>query len=190
VEKNKSSFDFQSVKNLKAHLAEKKASWVYHPNNEKDDDVAEFLFVGKYEGKEVVFDVAICTLFLCYEQMIFEAADAEVQELLPKYGEWVALMQQDPDRLPPLEKELEAKANEMRDGIMDELDEESMGVQEFMEIEQESDEVYVVNLGLNVETITNEAISDFVKKYNEGTFKLDEDFYSFGESEEEDNEKE
>src|SRR3712207_7946942 len=46
-------------------------------NDENSDEYAHFYFIGKFEGKDVIYDTAIYTLRLHHESELYEIARSE-----------------------------------------------------------------------------------------------------------------
>ncbi|MCU0438806.1 MAG: hypothetical protein MUC49_12970 [Raineya sp.] len=176
--KNKVKFDTESPKAIKEFLQSQKLTWVYNPDEEQDEDFAFFFFLGKYKNKDVVFDAAFFPLSVHYASIIEENAEEEIRKLYPEYdGE--------DSKLPnsKLEEILEHKAE-----IIAEMEaEESLKVQEFIDFDddfEEGNQIVLLTVSLNIDEINEEEIEKFVKSFNDNTFKLDENLYSFSLEEE------
>ena len=69
--------------------------------------------------------------------------------------------------------------------IMEIEEEESVKVQEFVDVDTRHDFGIGVDAGLNVDHIDEKVIANFIKEFNDDTLELDDTMYAF-QSEEED----
>ncbi|MDQ3392700.1 MAG: hypothetical protein M3512_01095 [Bacteroidota bacterium] len=156
-------------------------------NEDNSDEYINFLFIGKYEGKEVVYDAVIYTLRLHHNSEVYEIAE---QKAMDRYPIFRKLKEEDEtddfSALGDLEEEVGLYMAEV---IMDLEEEEAVKVQEHIEVDPEIEFGIGLDAGLNAETITDEVIENFVSKYNEGTLKLDKTLYSFEVQENDDSEE-
>ncbi|MGL4334625.1 MAG: hypothetical protein ACRCSC_06135 [Lactococcus garvieae] len=140
-------------------------------DEEENVEMAHFQFVGKHEGKEVIYDALLSTLSLHHSSMVYEEAEKQVLKI---HKDFVA----------PQERTDSYKENEDADLLLEELmqeleDDETVKIAEFVEKVMDFDYGIGLEVALNVEEITAEVIEDFIEKFNSDTLKLDPTLYSF-----------
>ena len=164
-----------------------KASGKLYISDEEDettDEYAHFYFLGKYEGKEVVYDAVMYTLRLQHESEMFEIAEHRAAKHFPQYKK----ITYDEDEngnlevLDPLEEEIGLFMAEV---IMELEEDEAVKVKEHVEVDPNAELGIGLDIGLHVETITPKTIEKFIKEYNEDTIKLDNTLYTFQTEDEE-----
>jgi len=166
-------FDTAEIAKVKEKCRKAGQLFIFNEDEESDENAAHIYFVGKYDGKEVVYDAFIYTLEMEYNLGIYEEAKAIVMEENPK------LKEEDFDLL-------EGKHIERLDEIADELSQDSeFDVQEFLITDDDTDYGISLNACFNWESITKENLEQFIKNFNEGKLELDETFYSFSLTDEE-----
>lgn len=138
---------------------------------EEEADYAQFQFVGKHDGKEVIYDAVLSTLSMHHSSRLYEEAEKKISKI---YKDFV-----------PYElREENTVVNEEAELMMEELiqemeDEDTIKVSEFVEIDLDFDFGIGIDAALNVEEITVEVIDKFISDFNAGTLKLDKTLYSF-----------
>jgi hypothetical protein len=157
--------------------AEGKPYLIVNPENNSDEYV-NFYFIGKYEGKEVLYDAVIYTLRLHHESEMYEIAEHKAAQRFPSFrsikyeedenGDYKALSDQE-----------EEIGLFMAEVIMDLEEEEAVKVSEHVELDPHVDFGIGLDAALNVERVTEDVILTFIKEYNEDTLKLDPTLYSF-----------
>jgi len=130
-------------------------------------DWCNFRFVGKYQGKEIVFDAFFYTLEMEFFTNVFEDAQKEVVKLYPQYtgadfdledGKHIELM------------------DEYAESFVQDSDYE---VQEFIQFDEDNDYSVSIDICLNLPEINEQEIARFVEKFNADQLKLDKTYYSF-----------
>jgi hypothetical protein len=154
------------------------------PGDENSDEFVNFYFVGMYEGKEVVYDAALYTLRLHHASEVYELAEHEAAKKFPNFHA-IKYEEDENGNLKPLSSEEEEIGWFITEIIMDIEEDETVKVQEFVDIDTNHDFGIGLDAALNVEFIDEKVIAKFVKNFNDDTLKLDETLYSF-QSEEED----
>ena len=172
-------FDPKEIAELKKECAAENQTFVLFDDEENMNDsheFAHFQFIGKHEGKEVIYDAVFATLRLNYESMLYEEAEKEVKKMFPKF---VSFEDRKANYKPDEESE------EMLQELMEQMEEdETIQVTESLEIDHDFEYGIGLDIALNVEEIDNDVIAKFVKEFNAGTFKLDNTLYSFKSGEE------
>lgn len=129
-------------------------------------EFAHFQFIGKYEGKEVIYDALMATLAFHFDSTIWNMA----LERLAKE------LNTDPESIDT------EKYEEDLFEIMDEIeDEEGFKVAESVEIDPDFEYGVGIEVQLNVPEITHEVIVEFIENFNNNTLDLDKTLYSFTE---------
>lgn len=141
------------------------------------EEFARFYFIGKWEGKEVIYDAALYTLRLHHQSEVYEMAQ---QKAFKKFPEYKRLVEAAGNDEPDLPEELEEDVNWYITEMMSEIEEEdSVKVAEHVEIDTHIDYGISVNACLNLSGIEHEDIEKFISAFNNDTLKLDETYYSF-----------
>jgi len=171
-------FDPQEIEELRNEIAETGKSYLVIESEDNSDDFMNFYFIGKYEGKEVIYDAAIYTLKLQHSSEIYDLAEHKVAQKYPNYRSIVYEEDENGDIAPLNDKEEEIGLYMTE--IMDELEEEeAVKVQEHVDVDLNIDYGIGMDVGLNVDKITPKVIEKFIKEYNDGSLKLDPTHYSF-----------
>lgn len=130
------------------------------------NEFAHFQFIGKYDGKEVIYDTLMATLAFHFESTLWEMA-------LERLGKQLNVDADDID--------VQRYEEDIYD-IMDEIEEEEgFQVAESVEIDADFEYGIGIEVQLNVPEITDEVIEKFIADFNEGKLQLDKTMYSFSE---------
>ncbi|SNS15160.1 hypothetical protein SAMN06295967_10484 [Belliella buryatensis] len=179
-------FDPEIIEALKKELASSGKSFkVIEGDEENSDEFVNFLFIGMYEGKEVIYDAALYTLRLHHSSEVYELAEHEAAKKFPNFN-GIKYEEDENGNLKPLSSEDEEIGWFITEIIMEIEEEETVKVQEFIDIDTHHDYGIGLDASLNVEFIDDKVIEKFIKEFNEDTIKLDETFYAFQSEEEED----
>lgn len=176
-------YDPHEIKELKLECEEAESNFVFAEDEEGEgiDEYGEFAniqFVGKHNGKDVIYDAMVFTLRMHYESVLYEKAEKEVMQHYPDY---ICLEERD-DKYVPNEE-----AEEMIEELIEQMEEEDViKVQEQVEKEIDGFEYGIgLEVCLNVEELTENILTKFVDDFNSGNLKLDNTLYSFKSEEEE-----
>jgi hypothetical protein len=161
------------IEKLRRQCAQAGTLFIYHPDEEQDEEdqqFANFLFVGKDNGREVVFDAYITTLAYEYHMTVLDEAETKYYEKYPQ------LRDKDFFDLTDAQQE---EYDKVVDGV---YASDLVKVQEDLVL-YEDDEPHMIGMEifLNVKKISAKTIEDFVKKFNSDTLELDDRMYSFAE---------
>lgn len=153
-------------------------------SDDNSDEYVNFYFIGKYEGKEVLYDTVIYTLRLFHHSELYELAEHKAAQKFPSFKKIQYKEDENGDlmALDPLEEEIGLFITEV---MLDLEEDEAVKVKEHIEIDPYIDFGIGLDVALNVEKIDDKVIRKFIEEYNEGTIKLDETLYAF-QTEEED----
>lgn len=178
-------FDPETIAQLKAELKADGKSFKIIPDEENSEEFVNFHFVGKHEGKEVVYDTALYTLRLHHASEVYELAEHEAAKKFPNFNP-ITYEEDENGNMKPLSVEEEEIGWFITELIMEMEEEESVKVQEFIDIDTNHDYGIGLDASLNVEEIDEMVISKFVKEFNDDTIVLDETLYSFMTEDEDD----
>ena len=173
-------FDPQMIREYANKMKSMNQNYLMVESEDNSDDYKNFFFIGSYEGKQVIYDAVIYTLSLHYDSELYELAEERAAKHFSGNRKAVdsSVGHEQAD------EEFDLYLAE----IMMELEEEGdVRVSEHIEIDPDIDFGVGLDIALNVEKVTPQVITRFVKEYNEGTIKLDETLYTF-ESDDEDEE--
>ncbi|NVJ86126.1 MAG: hypothetical protein HWE15_07455 [Algoriphagus sp.] len=177
-------FDPKEVNKLRSSLEASGKTYYLVPEAENSDEYVNFYFIGMYEGREVIYDAALYTLRLHHASEVYELAEHEAAK---KFSDFNGIRYEEDENgnLLPLTSEEEEIGWFITEMIMEIEEEESVKVQEFLDIDTHHDYGIGLDAALNVEHIDDAVIKKFIVEFNDDTIQLDETLYSF-QSEEED----
>lgn len=177
-------YDPEEISALKDECQQEGKSFVFVEDDDLDvldeGECVHIQFPGQYQGQEVIFDALIYTLRLHHSSLVYEMA---IEQIRKTYPEYVPPEERKPSYkiTPEMEEEAETALTE----VIDEIEEnETIKVQEHVDVDLESDYGIALDVCLNVEEITNEVIGNFVRDFKENKLSLDNTLYSFSNEEE------
>jgi hypothetical protein len=177
-------FDSINIENLKAELKKLGKNFKIIPDDENSDEFVNFYFIGMHEGREVIYDAALYTLRLHHASEVYELAEHEAAKKFPNF-KGINYEEDENGNMKPLSSEEEEIGWFITEIIMEIEEEETVKVQEFIDIDTNHDYGIGLDAGLNVESISEKTISKFVQEFNEDTLVLDDTLYSFQTEEDE-----
>ena len=177
-------FDPEEISKLRKELEKLGASYKIIPDEENSEEFVNFYFIGMYEGREVIYDAALYTLRLHHSSEVYELAEHKAAKKFPNFN-GISYEEDDDGNMLPLTSEQEEVGWFITEIIMDIEEEESIKVQEFVDIDTNHDFGIGLDAALNVDHIDNKVIKKFILDFNDDTLTLDDTAYSF-QSEEED----
>ena len=177
-------FEPETINEYKAKITASGKSFIFDDEDENSDEYAHFYFLGKYEGKDVVYDTVIYTLRLQHESELYEIAEHRAAKHFPEYKK-ISYDEDENGNLETLDPLAEEIGLFMAEVILELEEEEAVKVQEHVEIDTNSEFGISLDVGLHREKITQQVIERFIKDYNEDSLVLDETFYSFQTEDEE-----
>lgn len=178
-------FDPETVENLKKELVSLRKSYKIVQSEDNSDEYVNFYFVGMYEGKEVLYDAALYTLRLHHSSEVYELAEHLAAKKFPNF-KGIKYEEDENGNLKPLTSEEEEIGWFMTEIIMEIEEEESVKVQEFVDLDTNHDFGIGLDAALNVDEINDKVITKFVKDFNDDTLTLDDTLFAFQSEEEED----
>jgi len=147
-------------------------------SDENSEEYFHFYFVGKYNGKDVVYDAVMYTLRLQHESEMFEIAEHRAAKHFPNYRK-ITYEEDENGNLSALDDEEEEIGLFMAEVIMELEEEETVKVKEHADIDDRVDFGVALDIGLHIEKITPAVIENFINQFTSDTLKLDETLYSF-----------
>lgn len=177
-------FDPQTIANLKYELAKSGKTFKVIPDEENSDEFVNFYFIGKHEGREVIYDAALYTLRLHHASEVYELAEHEAAKKFPNF-KGINYEEDENGNMKPLSSEEEEIGWFITEIIMDLEEEEVVKVQEFVDIDTNHDYGIGLNAAINVEEINEKVVAKFIQEFNDDTLVLDDTLYSFQTEEDE-----
>lgn len=177
-EQQNEGFDPEKIKEYRAEMEALHASYLLDDEDDNTDEYAHFYFVGKFEGREVIYDSVIYTLRLHHESELYEIAEHRAAKHFPHYKKITYEEDENGnlEALDPLEEEIGLFMAEV---IMELEEEETVKVKEHIQVDSNSEFGVSLDIGLQVEKITPKIIEKFIREYNDDSLKLDDTLYSF-----------
>src|SRR6187549_3813447 len=83
--KENKGFDQEVVNDYKARIKAGGRTYVLDEEDENSEEYHHFYFVGKHEGKEVVYDAVLYTLRLQHESELYEIAEHRAAKHFPEF---------------------------------------------------------------------------------------------------------
>ncbi len=173
----------EKLQEFKEKMSKCNQNYLISESEDNSDEYVNFFFIGMYEGREVIYDAVIYTLRLHHTSEVYEIAEHKAAKRFPNYKK-ITYEEDENGDLKALDSISEEIGLFMAEVIMDLEEEESVKVQEHVEIDPNLDFGIGLDAALNVEVIKPEIISKFVKDYNEANLKLDKTLYAFQSQEE------
>lgn len=177
-------FEPTIIKEYEQKMKAKNQNFLIIDSEDNSSEYVNFYFIGKYEGKDVIYDAVIYTLRLHYNSELYEIAEHKAANFFPEF-ESIRYKEDENGDLEVLDDKEEEIGLYMAEVIMELEEDGEVKVKEHVEIDPNLDFGIGLDAGLNIDEITNEVISKFVKKYNEDTLQLDETYYTFQTKDEE-----
>jgi hypothetical protein len=171
-------FDPKVIEDYKSRIKSSGKNFLLADSDNNTDEHAHFYFVGKYEGKEVVYDAVLYTLRLQHESELFEVAEHEAAKHFPQYKK-ISYQEDENGNLQALD-DLEEEIGLFMAEVIMELEEEGhIKVKEHVDLDANLDFGVGVDAGVNAEVISPKMIEKFVKDFNEDALQLDDTLYTF-----------
>lgn len=177
-------FSPQSIEQLRRELEAFGKPFKMVPSEDNSDEYVNFYFIGKFEGKEVIYDAALYTLRLHHSSELYEIAEHEAAKKFPNYH-GISYEEDENGNLKPLNNDEEEVGLFITELIMEMEDDETVKVQEFVDLDTNHTYGLGLDAALNVEIITEKVIAKFIEEFNNDTLILDDTYYTF-QSEDED----
>lgn len=177
-------FNPTEIEKLKESLRKTGKSFHFIDENEVSSEVAEFLFVGSFEGKPVIYDCLLGTLRFAYEANLDELAEAKTLERYPDYKGFE--FDVDDNGAAHSTGEENEEVEQFKAYCMYEIEEAGLAnVAESVSLDKNFEFGIGLEAYLNVPEINEMVIERFIREFNSGTLKLDPTRYSFESEEDE-----
>lgn len=178
MELKNEGYDPLTIKEYRSQMDSLGSNFLWDDEDENSDEYAHFYFIGKFEGREVIYDAVIYTLRLHHESELYEIAEHRAAKHFPQYKKITYEEDENGnlETLDPLEEEIGLFMAEV---IMELEEEDAVKVKEHIETDANSEFGVSLDIGLHIDKITPKVIEKFIKDYNEDTLKLDSTLYSF-----------
>ncbi|MBK5280394.1 MAG: hypothetical protein JJE09_16165 [Bacteroidia bacterium] len=177
IENNK-GFDVSTLADYKMKISSTGNNYLAEDADENNEEYTHFYFIGKYEGKDVIYDAVMYTLRLHHESELFEIAEHKAAEHFPQYKK-ISYNEDENGNLKPLDDLEEEIGLYMAEVILELQDEGEVRVKEHVDVDTHLDFGVGLNIGLKVEKITSKIIERFIFDFNKGALGLDDTLYSF-----------
>jgi hypothetical protein len=177
LEENK-GFDPEVIREYAQKMKALGLEYLLEESDEQSDEYAHFFFIGKFEGKDVIYDTAIYTLRLHHESELYEIAEHRAAKHFPEYRR-ITYEEDENGNLQTLDPLQEEIGLYMAEVIMELEEEESVKVKEHVDLDVNTDFGISLDVGLHTEKITPKIIEKFIKDFNEDALRLDDTLYSF-----------
>lgn len=163
---------------LKLELKNQKNLFKIISDNENSEEFVNFHFIGFFEGREVIFDAALYTLRLHHASEVYDLAEQEAFKKFPNF-KTIDYQEDEKGNLKPLTSEEEEIGWFITEIIMEIEEDESVKVQEFVDLDTHHDFGVGLDVALNIESIDASVINKFIREFNDDSLKLDDTLYSF-----------
>lgn len=168
-----SEFLDQETEALRRKIQFSETGYYLDAVDEATDEYVHFYFIGKHDGKEVIFDCILYTLRFHYESELMELVEKRVMEKFPEYK---TMINNNEDVQTEREEEI---GMYMAEVILELEEDEAIKVTEHVDLDTTHPVGIGLDVGLQLEKITSETLDKFIKDFNSDTLELDETLYSF-----------
>ena len=152
--------------------------------DDDNDEFRHFYFLGKHEGRAVIYDAVVYTLRLQHESEMLEIAEEKAMERFPEYRRIRESGGENDDAISP---ELESEIGLFLAETIMELEEQGdVKVTEHAEIDTEASYGIGLDVGLNVARLTDGILEKLITDFNSDTLALDETLVTFERKDEDD----
>jgi hypothetical protein len=177
-------FEPAEIEKFRIHLAKIGKPYSIVDSEDNSDEYVNFRFIGMFEGKEVIYDAVIYTLRLHHNSEVYELAEHLAAKRIPNFKP-IRYDEDDEGNMKALSPQDEELGLLLAEIIAEIEEEESVKVQEHVEIDDTADYGIALDAGLNVEEVTDGVIKKFISDFNDDSLNLDPTLYSFVTQEEE-----
>ncbi|EIM73418.1 hypothetical protein A3SI_18026 [Nitritalea halalkaliphila LW7] len=171
-------FDPTFIQNFQASCAATGKNFRLVEEEDNTEEYVRFQFVGKYEGKDVLYDAALYTLRLHHASEVIELAEHEAAKKFKNFSS-IRYEEDEDGNLKPLSPEEEEIGWFITEMIHQIEDEETVKVQEFIDLDTNHDFGIGLDAALNRDFISEKEVAHFVQSFNEDTLQLDDTFLFF-----------
>jgi len=169
-------FDPEKIKEYQAKM--NADGFLVVESEDNGEEYINFMFVGEYKEKKVIFDAVIYTLRLNHHSELYEIAEERTSERYPEFNSMTYSVDENGD-LKELSEQEEEIGLFMTELILELEEEGEVKVKEHVEIDDSLEFGVGLDIGLNVEEVTEKVIAKFIKDFNSNNLKLDTTLYAF-----------
>ena len=169
-------FDPKTIKEYQSKMNDQGFFIVEAEDN--GDEYVNFIFIGEYKGKAVIYDAVIYTLRLNHHSELYEIAEEQTSDKYPEFNAMTYSVDENGDLSELTEKEEEIGLF-MTELILELEDEGEVKVKEHVDVDTSVDFGISLDIGLNVVEVSDDVIANFVRQFNANTLKLDDTLYAF-----------
>ena len=171
-------FSSSEIEKFQAKLAGTGKIFQYVDEDELSTEMAEFMFVGDYQGKPVIYDCLLGTLRMAYESNLDELAEAKALEKYPDYKGFEFEIDEQGNGVST--GEFNEEVEQYKAYCMYEIEDAgTANIAESVSIDENFEFGIGLEAYLNVAEIDEFLIEKFIEDFNAGTMKLDPTRYSF-----------
>ena len=153
--------------------------YVFDQNEERAGEIAHFYFLGIYNGEETVYDTFLYTLRLHHSSEMYEIAERKAIQQFPDFKKLSSEEEEEIDDVDNMESADEKIGLYMAEIILELEEEETVKVQEHIDMDTANETGIGLDVGLNLEEINDKVIAKFINDFNYGEVDLDTTLYSF-----------
>lgn len=176
--KENKGYSAEEINQYKAEMKALGKTFLYDDDDDRTEEYAHFFFIGKHDGKEVIYDAVLYTLRMQHEGELFEIAEHRAAQQFPQYKK-IDYEEDENGNLEPLDDLEEEIGLFMAEVIMELEEDGAVKVKEHVDKDFNVDFGIALDIGLHVEEVTEETIEIFIRDFNEGTLRLDPTIYTF-----------
>lgn len=177
-------YDSEILADYRSGMSRTGKNYVLADTKENGPEYKHFYFIGLYEGREVIYDAALYTLRLHHNSELYEIAEHRAANHFPEFKQ-IKYREDENGDLQALDSLEEEIGLYMAEVIMELEEEGEIRVCEFLDIDPNLDFGVGLDAALNVDEITDQVISRFVRQFNEDILSLDATYYTFQTEDEE-----
>jgi len=153
-------------------------NYIINESPDNNEEYVNFFFLGRFEGREAVYDAALYTLRLYHESELYEIAEHRAAQRFPEFSK-IKYEEDENGDMAELNDSEEEIGLFMTEVMIELEEEEAVKVREHVEIDSNLDHRVGLDAGMNVPEITADVIKKFVAEFNNDEIELDDTLYSF-----------
>lgn len=173
-----STNNHSKIGSLISKIKSSNAHYIFDQDEERTGDIAHFYFLGIYKGKESVYDTFLYTLRIHHSSELYEHAELRAIRQYPDFRKLSSEEKEldDVDNMDTIDEDIGLFMAEI---ILELEEEETVKVQEHIDMDTTNETGIGLDVGLHVEEISNKIIEKFIRDFNCGEVDLDPTLYSF-----------
>ena len=160
-----------------ALIKSSKLGYILDNDDDQTNEMAHFYFLGNYEGKQTVFNTFFYTLRMYHSSEMYEIAENMAVKRFPGFVKLNADNElDDPENFNEMEEEIGVF---MAETIFEIEEEETVKVKEHIDIDSTDESEVCLDVGLNIEEVSEDLIVKFIREFNDSEIRLDGTLHSF-----------